>query len=133
MANKKNVKGLDVGTSRIVVARHGEDGHEFEQQLNAFVQIPHSRITVSMLKKKGIPHRVGRRRLLYLRERLGAVRQYGGRPLAAADGQRFTEPRRTEKPRDDRGSAHEDVRRGGIGRKGLFQRPGGAGGAGPTT
>ena len=58
MANKKSVKGLDVGTSRIVVARHAEGGHEFEQQLNALVQIPHSRITVSMLKKKGIPHRV---------------------------------------------------------------------------
>ena len=57
MANN-NVKGLDVGTSRIIVARHGDDGNEFEQQLNAFVQIPHSRITVSMLEKKGIPHRI---------------------------------------------------------------------------
>ncbi len=55
---KKNVKGLDLGTSRIVTARHAEDGYEYHQELNAFVEIPYSRITVNMLKKKGIPHRV---------------------------------------------------------------------------
>ena len=58
MANKKNVKGLDLGTSHLVMARHGEEGYEFKQELNAFVEIPLSRITVKMLKKKGIPHRV---------------------------------------------------------------------------
>jgi hypothetical protein len=59
MANKKNVKGLDLGASHIVMARHGEeDGYEFKQELNAFVEIPFSRITVNMLKKKGIPHRL---------------------------------------------------------------------------
>ena len=56
--SKKNVKGLDLGTSRIVVARHGEEGYQYEQELNAFVEIPYSRITVKAMEQKGIPHRV---------------------------------------------------------------------------
>ena len=56
--SKKNVKGLDLGTSRIVVARHGEDDYQYEQELNAFVEIPYSRITVKAMEQKGIPHRV---------------------------------------------------------------------------
>ncbi len=56
--SKKNVKGLDLGTSRIVVARHGEEGYEYEQELNAFVEIPYSRITVKAMEQKEIPHRV---------------------------------------------------------------------------
>ena len=71
--------GLDVGTSRIVVARgvekghgeknHGEKGHEvqkddvqdshdieYESQLNAFVSIPYSKITEGVLQRERIPH-----------------------------------------------------------------------------
>lgn len=48
--------GLDVGTSRIVVAaRHGEE-FEFKSQLNAFVQIPWSKMTESSLKREGVPY-----------------------------------------------------------------------------
>jgi hypothetical protein len=48
--------GLDVGTSRIVVAeRSGSDIH-YESQLNAFVTIPFSRITQMVLEKEKIPH-----------------------------------------------------------------------------
>jgi actin-like ATPase involved in cell morphogenesis len=53
--------GLDVGTSRIVVAKPpattGGDVR-FESQLNAFVAIPHSKITTGVLEREKIPHSV---------------------------------------------------------------------------
>ncbi|HUA87437.1 MAG TPA: hypothetical protein VMB85_26460 [Bryobacteraceae bacterium] len=48
--------GLDVGTSRIVVAQKPEDDYEFESQLNAFVSIPNSKITEAVLEREKIPH-----------------------------------------------------------------------------
>lgn len=53
--------GLDVGTSRIVVARRSGPGDEprYESQLNAFVGIPYSKITAATLVREGIPHTVG--------------------------------------------------------------------------
>ncbi len=48
--------GLDVGTSRIVLARRVDGEIEFRSQLNAFVRIPASPLTASILKKEGIPH-----------------------------------------------------------------------------
>jgi hypothetical protein len=58
--NQKNSfpMGLDVGTSRLVVARQGDEGFQFESQLNAFVNIPYSKITESVLKKEHVPHAV---------------------------------------------------------------------------
>src|SRR6266542_5039225 len=50
--------GLDVGTSRLVVARQGADDFNFESQLNAFVHIPYSRMTENMLNKEHVPHAV---------------------------------------------------------------------------
>lgn len=50
--------GLDVGTSRLVVARQDDEGFQFESQLNAFVNIPFSRLTESVLKKEHVPHAV---------------------------------------------------------------------------
>ena len=54
--NHATTMGLDVGTSRVVLAqRSGEDYH-FDSQLNAFVSIPFSKLTASVLEKEGIPH-----------------------------------------------------------------------------
>ena len=51
--------GLDVGTSRLVVARQVGAGEvRFESQLNAFVAIPHSKMTEGVLKREHIPHMV---------------------------------------------------------------------------
>lgn len=50
--------GLDVGTSRIVVARRAEDDFRYESQLNAFVAIPYSKITEGVLEREKIPHTV---------------------------------------------------------------------------
>ncbi|MFN7992608.1 MAG: hypothetical protein U0Q18_03360 [Bryobacteraceae bacterium] len=55
---KKTAIGLDVGTSRIVTARTAEQGFACESQLNAFVSIPHSRMTEGTLKREGIPYNV---------------------------------------------------------------------------
>ena len=77
-SNSQGAFGLDVGTSRIVVARgvdkgHGEkdpgekgpevqndglqnDAIEYESQLNAFVSIPYSKITEGVLQRERIPH-----------------------------------------------------------------------------
>src|SRR5207247_11326084 len=58
MSQKNSPLGLDVGTSRVVVARQGADQFDYESQLNAFVQIPFSKMTENMLKKEHVPHAV---------------------------------------------------------------------------
>src|SRR5580658_919376 len=50
--------GLDVGTSRIVAAYRQDKDIQCETQLNAFVTIPFSKLTQSVLKKERIPHLV---------------------------------------------------------------------------
>jgi hypothetical protein len=48
--------GLDVGTSRIVTAQRSGDDVVYETQLNAFVGIPYSKITETVLDREGVPH-----------------------------------------------------------------------------
>lgn len=48
--------GLDVGTSRIVAAQRHDKDIQFDTQLNAFVNIPFSKLTQGVLKKERIPH-----------------------------------------------------------------------------
>ncbi|HVP00862.1 MAG TPA: hypothetical protein VMT15_22500 [Bryobacteraceae bacterium] len=50
--------GLDVGTSRIVIASRAEDSFRYESQLNAFVAIPYSKITEGVLEREKVPHTV---------------------------------------------------------------------------
>jgi hypothetical protein len=50
--------GLDVGTSRLVVARQAEEEFQFESQLHAFVNIPFSKMTENVLRKEHVPHAV---------------------------------------------------------------------------
>lgn len=50
--------GLDVGTSRIVVAQRAGQDIEFESQLNAFVSIPFSKITAAALEREKVPHTI---------------------------------------------------------------------------
>ncbi len=50
--------GLDVGTSRICVAQRVGEQFKFETQLNAFVTVPFSNMTESVLTKENIPHTV---------------------------------------------------------------------------
>lgn len=57
--NSNQAIGLDVGTSRIVVARRPENEITFESQLNAFVAIPHSKMTQSVLEREKVSHSVG--------------------------------------------------------------------------
>lgn len=52
----KTAFGLDVGTSRICLAQFEGEGFRFQTQLNAFVTIPHSKMTAAVLKKADIPH-----------------------------------------------------------------------------
>lgn len=47
--------GLDVGTSRIVIARRTGEERQFQSQLNAFVNVPFSKMTEKALTKQGIP------------------------------------------------------------------------------
>ncbi len=61
MKHAKNigtVVGLDVGTSRVVLAERLGEEFAYESQLNAFVAIPFSKITASVLEKEGVPHSV---------------------------------------------------------------------------
>src|SRR5271170_7591220 len=50
--------GLDVGTSRIVSAQRQDKEIQFGTQLNAFVTIPFSKLTQSVLKKERVTHLV---------------------------------------------------------------------------
>jgi hypothetical protein len=54
--NNSSAIGLDVGTSRIVVARQAEQGFQFQAQLNAFVSIPYLKMTETVLEKENVPH-----------------------------------------------------------------------------
>jgi hypothetical protein len=60
-SNEKNgfmAIGLDVGTSRVVVARNADQGFQYQSQLNAFVKIPFQKMTENVLKKEHVPHLV---------------------------------------------------------------------------
>jgi hypothetical protein len=50
--------GLDVGTSRIVVARNRDNKQHFDAQLNAFVSLPNFRLTESLLTEEKVFHEV---------------------------------------------------------------------------
>jgi hypothetical protein len=57
-ASQSAVKGLDLGTSRIVLAALDGEQVSFTPQLNAFVDIPHSKMTEQMLARENILHEV---------------------------------------------------------------------------
>lgn len=50
--------GLDVGTSRIVVARNGEKKYQYESELNAFINLPYSKLAESLLQREKVFHEV---------------------------------------------------------------------------
>jgi len=50
--------GLDVGTSRIVAARREDKKFRYEAQLNAFITLPYSKLTESLLQKENVFHEV---------------------------------------------------------------------------
>jgi len=50
--------GLDIGTSRIVVARNGDKKCEYDSQLNAFLTIPYSKLAESLLQRENVFHEV---------------------------------------------------------------------------
>ncbi len=52
------VKGVDLGTSRIVLATLNGQKVEFTPQLNAFVDLPYSRMTEQMLARENVLHQV---------------------------------------------------------------------------
>ncbi len=54
--NNSSAIGLDVGTSRIVLARQADQGFQYQSQLNAFVSIPYARMTETVLQKENVPH-----------------------------------------------------------------------------
>ncbi len=51
-------KGLDLGTSRIVAATMSGNQAVFEEQLNAFVALPYTKMTLTTLEQEGILHHV---------------------------------------------------------------------------
>jgi nucleoid DNA-binding protein len=50
--------GLDVGTSRIVLARGAGGGAQVERELNAFVSVPYSKFTENILKQNKVAYHV---------------------------------------------------------------------------
>jgi hypothetical protein len=56
--NNNSALGLDVGTSRVCLAQRMGEEFQYETQLNAFVTIPFSKMTESVLQKESVPHTV---------------------------------------------------------------------------
>src|SRR4051812_10378456 len=56
--NNGSPVGLDVGTSRIVTAHRVDDQFQYQTQLNAFVNLPYSKMTENVLSKERVPHSV---------------------------------------------------------------------------
>jgi hypothetical protein len=50
--------GLDIGTSRIVVARNAEGPYQYDAQLNAFLTLPYSKLAASLLQRENVFHEV---------------------------------------------------------------------------
>lgn len=50
--------GLDVGTSRIVVARSAGKRYEYDSQLNAFLTLPYSKLAENLLQRENVFHEV---------------------------------------------------------------------------
>jgi hypothetical protein len=50
--------GLDVGTSRIVAARGGDESCRYEAQLNAFITLPYSKLAQNLLTREDVFHEV---------------------------------------------------------------------------
>ncbi len=50
--------GLDVGTSRIVVARGNDLQYQYDTQLNAFLTLPYSKLAASLLQRENVFHEV---------------------------------------------------------------------------
>jgi hypothetical protein len=50
--------GLDVGTSRIVVARTSEKKYSYACELNAFLTLPYSKLAESLLERENVFHEV---------------------------------------------------------------------------
>jgi hypothetical protein len=61
--------GLDIGTSRIVVAEPNGNGFHYRAQLNTFISLPYSKVTEAMLRKEEIPSKIAGSRILVLGER----------------------------------------------------------------
>lgn len=57
-------KGLDLGTSRIVVAKMSGERPVYEEQLNAFVSLPFSKMLKKSLEQEGILHHVDDQEIL---------------------------------------------------------------------
>jgi hypothetical protein len=56
--NNGSPVGLDVGTSRIVTAHRVDNEFQYQTQLNAFVNLPYSKMTENVLAKEKVLHTV---------------------------------------------------------------------------
>ena len=63
------LKGLDIGTSRIVVAESNGSDCRYRAERNAFLALPVSRMTQAMLDKEGVNYKVAEPDILVLGEK----------------------------------------------------------------
>jgi len=56
MKRETKAIGLDIGTSRIVSAKRANEQDQINAQLNAFVTLPHSKLTESVFKNENVPY-----------------------------------------------------------------------------
>jgi len=71
----KQYVGLDIGTSRVVAARKSGEVETCKSQLNAFVKLPHAKMTEASLTRENVPFSVSD----------GHIVVYGNESAALAD------------------------------------------------
>jgi len=99
--------GLDIGTSRIVVARNADKKYQYDSQLNAFLTIPYSKLAESLLQRENVFHEVQGQDIV----------------VAGNDGQRCPQPSRTAQSGGAPENHRQAARTGGHrGPEGLLQR-----------
>lgn len=64
--NEPTPLGLDVGTSRLVLARGAGSGAKTETQLNAFVSVPYSKFTENILKQNKVNYHLNGGREIFI-------------------------------------------------------------------
>ena len=64
MAEGDEIRGLDVGTSRIVLAKPNGERPTYNIQLNAFISLPYAKMTEKMLEDEGIYYRANEKEIL---------------------------------------------------------------------
>jgi hypothetical protein len=80
--------GLDVGTSRLVLASGAADRVKAKAELNAFIAVPYSKFTENILKQNKVSYQLNGARLYRFTQRSGAFLRTSNTECRLMNGER---------------------------------------------